>query len=169
MDNPIVHWVGWSIEHVPTISYEGGAVHLAIDAQPKSRNNFDNSVSHLSSAYCVVQLKLCQCVMCSFIPPLTHIFPIYVGMENKHILLCVNFDQDNYQQQLSSQWSQGCQILLCGFCPSGGFPPPPFMDKKFGKEGVMDLGGTSLNEHNFQRKGGTTTPPPPHLWTISAQ
>jgi len=38
---------------------------LAIDAQPKSRNNFDNSVSHLSSAYCVVQLWITKVVRVS--------------------------------------------------------------------------------------------------------
>ena len=35
----------------------------------------------------------------------------------------------------------GHQILLCGFCPLGGYPPS-FTDKIFSKKKVTDLGGT---------------------------
>ena len=46
-------------------SYEGEAsTHLPIDAEPKARNNFDHSVSHFSSTYCVVQLKFCHMFFC---------------------------------------------------------------------------------------------------------
>ena len=38
-------------------------VHLAVDAQTKARDDFDHSVRNFAGANCMIQLKLCSCVI----------------------------------------------------------------------------------------------------------
>ena len=38
-------------------------LYLAIDAQTEARDDFDHSVRNFAGAYCMIQLKLCSCVI----------------------------------------------------------------------------------------------------------